>query len=149
MDAETKRRYLRLIYARALHYLGGALVLAAIVAGLYHSRVYFVFACCAFGFAFFCWAWFSYMRLTGLRMFGFHPDRDTKRVPYVHRRFKERRPHRPSFAMGNAEFDDDLVRATSADEELFSERQSVLARVWARVVCGALLVFVSLAVYFF
>ncbi len=56
MDGQTKNAYFRMVYARALRYLGGALVLAAVVGGLYQSRLYFVFACCAFGFSFLCWA---------------------------------------------------------------------------------------------
>ena len=146
MDGQTKNAYFRMVYARALRYLGGALVLAAVVGGLYQSRLYFVFACCAFGFSFLCWAWFSYMRQTGLRVFGFRPEGQAAKTPYVHRKDKEQRPHRPSFAMDNMDFDDDLVRATTLDEELFDERRRGRARALARAACGVLLILVSFAV---
>ena len=64
-------------------------------------------------------------------------------MPYIHRRFKENRPHRPAFQKDASDFDDDLTAATAVDGEAFGEEAVKMARVWARVAAGVLLYLVS------
>jgi hypothetical protein len=143
MSPEEKKRYLRLIYAKTFRLLGIGLVISALVGGLYGSAMYAVWAMCAVGSLMVLWGWFSYLKLDGMRLFGFRAENRKTRVPYILRRFKEKRPHRPAFQKDSADFDDDLTSATAVDEEAFSERASAMARVWARVAAGVLLFLVS------
>ena len=143
MTREEQKRYLRLIYARSFRLFGIGLVLSAIVGALYGDRMYTVWAMCAAGSVPICWGWFIYLRLDGMRLFGFKPNPKAAKVPYIHRRFKQKRPHRPAFRKDSADFDDDLNDATVVDAERFPERAGELARVWARVAAGILLFLVS------
>ena len=147
MEALQKKRYFRLIYAKALHYFAYALAASAFIAGLYGGvRLYFVFALCAAGCAFLAWSWFTHLHAAGF----FHGDawkkkRRRPRVPYLHRRDKTKL-RRPSFAMDNTDFDDDLVSATACNEAEFEPEQQERARVLARAACGLLLILVSLVI---
>ena len=143
MTREEKKRYLRLIYAQSFRLLSIGLVISAIVGGLYGDALYTVFALCAVGSLLVCWGWFIYLGLGGMRLLGFKPNREKTRVPYIHRRFKNRRPHRPAFRKDSSDFDDDLTAATMVDAEGFSGHAAEMARVWARVVSGVLLFIIS------
>ena len=61
----------------------------------------------------------------------------------MHKRFKEQKPHRPSFRMDSADFDDDLTSATMVRAEDFTEKQQMTAEIIARMTAGALLVLFS------
>ena len=143
MTREEKKRYLRLIYAQTFRLFGIGLVLSCLVGGLYGNTMYTVWALCAAGSVLMCWGWFVYLRLDGMRIFGFKPNPTQSRVPYFHRRFKHKRPHRPAFRKDSTDFDDDLTSATIVDSESFSERAAGMAWVWARVASGVLLYLVS------
>lgn len=143
MNREEKKRYLRLIYARTFRMLSIGLVISAIVGGIYGDTMYTVFAMCAVGSVLICWGWFLYLRLGGMRVFGFKPNAEKIKVPYIHRRFKDKRPHRPAFRKDSTDFDDDLTAATMVDESAFSEHAAEMARIWARVVSGVLLFLIS------
>lgn len=143
MTREERKRYLRLIYARTFRMLSIGLVISAIVGGLYGHRMYTVWAMCAVGSVLVCWGWFIYLRLDGMRIFGFKPNPEKTRVPYIHRRFKEKKLDRPAFRKDSADFDDDLTAATMVDAEGFSEHQAEMSRVWARVCAGILLFVIS------
>ena len=80
--------------------------------------------------------------MTGMRLLRRSSNQPPK-TPWLHRRFKEQKPHRPSFRMDSTDFDDDLTAATMVSEEDFSEKQQNAARAIARAVCGALLVILS------
>lgn len=82
------------------------------------------------------------MHLTGFLLPGLKSTPGRQKVPYILRREK-RRLHRPAFAMENDDFDDDLVQATSIQEGAFSHRQTQLARILARLLCGVLLFLLS------
>ena len=142
MEKEREKRYLRLIYAKTLRYFAGALVLCAIVGSLYGDRLRFIFALCATGGLFLCWGWFTYLRFTGWRLFGLGQAPEAKPVPFFHRREKKR--PRPSFAMREDDFDDDLSRATTLREEDFDAYHQAKARWLARALCGGLLIAASL-----
>lgn len=143
MTREERKRYFRLIYAQTFRLLGIGLVISAIVGALYGHRMYTVWAMCAAGSVLLCWGWFIYLRLGGMRLFGFKPNPTKTRVPYIHRRFKDQKLHRPAFRKDSTDFDDDLTAATSVDAEAFSEHAAEMARVWARAAAGILLFLVS------
>lgn len=146
MEAAQQKRYLRLIYAKALRYFAFALTASALIAGLYGGvRAYFVFALCAAGCAFLAWSWFAHLRAAGFRLPGLGKRKEKRRVPYVHRRDKTKL-HRPSFAMDNADFDDDLVPATACNAEEFEPEQRERVLVLARAACGLLVLLVSLII---
>ena len=137
-----RKRYFRLIYQRTFRYLGAALVIAMLFGTLLGGGFYLVSSLCAAGFVMICWGWFTYLKMTGMRFFRRSGRKKTK-VPYLHRRFKEQKPHRPSFRMDSADFDDDLTSATMVNAEDFSEKQQLAANAIARMLCGALLVLFS------
>ena len=143
MTREEKKRYFRLIYAQTFRLFGIGLVLSAIVGGIYGRIMYTVWAMCAAGSILLCWGWFLYLRSTGMRLFGFKPNAQQTRVPYIHQRFKHKRPHRPAFRKDSTDFDDDLTAATAVDTEMFSEQKVEMVRIWARVAAGILLFLIS------
>lgn len=143
MTREERKRYLRLIYARSFRLLSIGLVISAIVGGLYGNTMYTVWAMCAVGSILICWGWFLYLRLDGTGIFAFLPKGAKPKVPYIHRRFKDKRPHRPAFRKDSMDFDDDLTSATAVDSEAFSEHAAEMARIWARAAAGVLLFLIS------
>ena len=143
MTREEKKKYLWLIYAKTFRLLGVGLVISALVGGIYHSTMHAVWAMCAVGSLLICWGWFLYLQLKGMRLFGIKRKDKKQSVPYIHRRFKEKRPHRPAFQKDATDFDDDLTSQTVVDEEAFSENTAKMARVWARVAAGVLMYLVS------
>ena len=147
MNREERKRYLRLIYARAFRLLAVGLVISAVVGAIYGDRMYTVWAMCAVGSLLVCWGWFRYLRMDGMRLFGFKPNPKTgTKVPYIHQRFKHKRPNRPAFRKDSADFDDDLNDATVVDAERFFEHQQELSLVWSRVAAGVLLVLLSFVI---
>ncbi len=138
-----KKRYFRLIYQRTFRYVGAALVIALLTGTLLGGSITTVSALCAAGFVMICWGWFTYLKMTGMRPFGRSSVKGKPKVPWLHRRFRESKPHRPSFRMDSTDFDDDLTSATMAAEEDFTEKQQDAARAIARAVCGVLLVILS------
>lgn len=143
MTREEKKKYLRLIYARTFRLFGICLVISAIAGGIYGSTMYAVWAMCALGSLVICWGWFLYLQCKGMRLFGWKPKSQRPAVPYIHRRFKQKRPYRPAFRKDAADFDDDLTAATAVDSEAFSQQAVKMAQVWARVAAGVLLYLVS------
>ena len=138
-----KKRYVRLIYRSAFRYLGAALVIALLLGTLLGGGIYTVSAVCAAGFVMICWGWFTYLKITGMHFFRRSRGHESPKVPYLHRRFKEKKPHRPSFRMDSEDFDDDLTSATVVSEELFTKKQQDAAAALARAGCGVLLVALS------
>ncbi len=145
MDKAQRKKYIRLIYTKSLRYFATALVLCAVVAAFYGDRLRFVFALCAAGGVFLAWGWFTYLHLTGFHLPGFGRVSRRPKVPYILR--KDKQPvHKPSFAMTNDDFDDDLVDATTVREAEFSDGQIKLARALSRLACGLLLFAVSFVI---
>jgi len=141
-----KKRYIRLIYHRTFRYLGAALVISLLIGTLLGGGFYLVSALCAAGFLMICWGWFSYLKMTGMRFFNRFSGHKKVKVPYLHRRFKEEKPHRPSFRMDSADFDDDLTSSTMVSEDQFTKRRQDAAAAIARAVCGVLLVLFSFVI---
>jgi hypothetical protein len=146
MTRQERKQYLRLIYAKTFRLVSLGLVLSAIVGGLYGDTMYTVWALCAIGSILLCLGWFGYLKLEGMVLFPFRAEKKRPRVPYIHRRFKDQRPHRPAFRKDSADFDDDLTAATAVDESLFSERQAALSGLWAKAAAGVVLFLVSFVI---
>lgn len=144
MDAQQRKRYIRLIYSKVFRYLGVTLVLCAIIGGIYGDRLHFVFALCAAGAGYICWCWFTHLKRIGFKLVGFGERMKVKvKTPYVLRRIKHKRLHKPSFMMTNADFDDNLINATACNEEEFSKEKIQASQMYARAVCGAMLFIIS------
>lgn len=143
MQQMERKKYIRLIYMRTFRYLGIMLVASLLLGVLLGGSIFMVYSVCAVGFVMICWGWFTYLKMTGMRPFGRNPNRKKAKVPYIHRRFKEKRGHRPSFRMDSDDFDDDLTSATAVSEEAFTEKQIDGARAIARAACGVILVLLS------
>ena len=138
-----KKRYFRFLYQRTFRYLGCALVISLLAGTLLGGGVYMVNALCAAGFVLIAWGWFTYLKCSGMQPFGRLLPKKKPNVPWLHRRFKQQRIHRPSFRMDSADFDDDLTSATMTDGELFTQSQQLAAEAIARAACGVLLVLFS------
>lgn len=145
MPGSERRRYVRLIYSRTFRYLGVTLVISLLLGTLLGGGVYTVNVVCALGFVMICWGWFTYLKMTGMRLPGVTGKRKIK-VPYIHRRFKDKRPSRPAFRMDSMDFDDDLTAATVVSEEIFTERQTDAARAISRIACGLIMVILSFVI---
>ena len=143
MDQKERSRYIRLIYRHTFRHLGAGLVLALLIGTLLGGGFYTVSAVCAAGFVLICWGWFGYLKTTGMQPFGRANAKKKVRIPYIHRRFKEQKPHRPSFEQNSDDFDDDLTSATAVSEDGFTKKQLGMALAIARAVCGAILVIFS------
>ena len=142
MDKKERSRYIRLIYRHTFKHLGAALVLSLLTGTLLGGGYYTVSAVCAAGFVLICWGWFGYLKTTGMHPFGRVQKKKVK-IPYIHRRFKDQKPHRPSFEQNSDDFDDDLTSATAVSEDGFSKKQLGMAYAIARAVSGALMVLFS------
>lgn len=141
MQEKERRQYRRLIYRKTFHCLGLMLVLSLLVGALLGGGIYMTHALCAFGFLMLCLAWFTYLKMTGMRPFG--QKKPARKVPFFHRRFKDQKPNRPSFRMDSADFDDDLTAHTMASDENFTEKQVDTANAIAKAICGILMVLFS------
>ena len=138
-----RKRYARLIYRRTFRHLSAALVTALLTGTLLGGGIYLVSALCAAGFVLIAWGWFTYLKCAGQMPFGRMQTQKAPKVPWLHRRFKEQKPHRPSFRMDSADFDDDLTSATMVNAEDFTEKQQLASAAAARLLSGALLVVFS------
>ena len=115
----------------------------ALVGGLYGDPMYTVWALCAIGSILLCLGWFGYLKLEGMEVFPFRAVSPRTRVPYILRRFKDQRPHRPAFRKDSRDFDDDLTAATAVDDTALPERAAQMAQIWAKAAAGVVLFLVS------
>lgn len=140
-DLWQSARWRLLVFRQAMAQVSVALVICALVAGLYKSRAHFMFACCAAAALLLAAAWFSFCRWRD----GKPARRDAQAVPYILRWNKGRRGHRPAFLMDSADFDDDLTPFTMSSEEDFSESECLVARAAAQALAAAVMLVVSFA----
>ena len=134
-----QRKWRLLVFRRAMVRLSAALVISALAAGLYRMRAYFAFAACAAGVLLLARAWWGYCGWRDHRPYR----RDTGKVPYMLRKEKGKKPHKPAFLMNSADFDDDLNALTAVGEDGFSEDQCRIADISAAVLSGLLMIFFS------
>lgn len=142
MDTQERKQYFRLIFRQTFQYLSVLLVMSLLIGSLLGGGIYMVHALCAAGFVMLCWAWFNYLKLDGMHFFN-RKKRQGQKVPYIHRRDKGKKDHRPAFMMNSADHDDDLTSATVAEAENFTDRQAETAAAIARAICGVLLIIAS------
>ena len=121
-----------------LHF-AAMLVLSALAAGLFQSRVYFMFASCAAGVLLAAGAWFRYCRWKDGKPFRSLPAR----IPEMYRGAGRRRRYKPAFLMDSRDFDDDLTAYTTAAEEDFTDNERGASEIAADLVSGLLLIAVS------
>jgi len=146
MQEKEKKAFFRLMYRQTFGYLGTLLVLSLLAGTLLGGGIYRVNALCAAGFVMIAWAWFHYLSMTGMNPFGRGKKRPRRKVPYLYRRFKEQKRHRPAFRMNSEDFDDDLTSATVVSPEQLTENQAQAAQALAKALCGVLLVIISFLV---
>lgn len=128
----------RVVFHRAMTHLSAALVLSAAAAGLYQDRVYFMFASCLSGVILIARAWLAYCRWSDPRKREKQMD---VKIPYLLKKEKNPRRHKPAFLMNAGDYDDDLTPVTAVDEEIFTDAQRAGAHIAAFVLsgCGMLL----------
>ena len=143
MNKEDRKKYIRLIFSRTFQYLSIALVVSLLLGTILSGGIYMMYSACAAGFVMIGWGWFTYLYHTDSLPFSKPSKNEKPKVPYILRRFKGNRHHRPSFRMDSRDFDDDLTSATSVNQEIFSKKQTGLALAFARAICGGLLVLFS------
>ena len=137
-----KPKWRLLVFHQAMVMLGTALVICATVAGCYGQRVYFSFAASAAGVLLLARVWFLYCRWRDHR-----PDRPREMtIPYMLRRKKEKRRHKPAFLMDSRDFDDDLTAATVVSQEGFSLDQCRLAQLVSAILAGAMMILISIVI---
>ena len=126
------------VFRRAMAQLSVALVLCALIAGAYGQRIYVTYAFSAAGVLLLARAWWEYC--------AWRDGKPVKReggVPYLLRKEKGRRLHRPAFLMDGRDFDDDLTPYTAVGAQDFSDAQCRLAQVVSCVCSGGLMVLLS------
>lgn len=143
LTKDEKQKYRLILFRRCFSYLGTGLVVSALVGGIYSSRMYFVWALCAVGAVLIAMGWWEYLRMTDSLLFIKRKKKDETKVPFVLRKEKENRVHKPSFMQNAEDFDDDLTPYTTADAEIFSEKRRQSAVVISRIAAGVLLLLIS------
>lgn len=128
-----------LVFRRTMLHFSTAIVICAVVAGIYQNRTYFTFAAVAAGVILLARAWWTRCR----RQDGRTAPRIGAQVPYSLRGNKPPRRHKPAFLMTSADFDDDLTPQTIARDEDFSEAECFKAQMCAYIVSGVLLIAAS------
>lgn len=121
-------------------HLSAALVLSAAAAGLYQDRVYFMFASCLSGVILIARAWLAYCRWSDPRK---KEEKIIVKTPYLLKKDKSPRRHKPAFLMNAGDFDDDLTPSTAIDEEIFTGAQRVRAHIAAFVLSGCIMLLLS------
>ncbi len=139
LDLIKNRRVRLLVFREAMTALSAALVICALVWGVYRSRVYFTFAAAAAGALLTARAWFIYCRWKDSKALG----RKKPGVPFMLRGRKPVRGRKPAFLMTDEDFDDDLTGATSAAAEDLEPDQAWGAKVFSGLLAGLMLFLIS------
>ena len=103
---------------------------------------YFTWAMCAAGTLLIAWGWFTYLAASGSPILKRRRRSGRREVPYILQR-EHRRRHRPAFARGNEDFDDDLTAAVAVDEEDLDEKERDKVLIGSRCLAGLLLLALS------
>lgn len=132
-------RWRLLVFHRAMAMLSAALVISALIVGVYRQRAYFAFAACALGTLQLARAWWDDCRRRDRKPCAEKPAQ----VPWMLRRTREKRRYKPAFLMDSRDFDDDLTACTAVSADGFSEDQCRLAQIAAELLSGALMILIS------
>lgn len=136
----------RVILRRSFSYLGTGLVLSAIIGGLYRDRLHFIWALCAVGSIFIAFGWFEYLKMTDSLPFFHNKKAKKAKTPFIWRRDKQDKRHKPAFMQTAEDFEDDLTPQTVADIEIFSEKRRSAALIISRVTAGVILLILSFVI---
>lgn len=143
---QEKRAFRLVLFRRMGGYLGTGLVIAALLGGLYRDRLHFIWGLCAAGAVLIGMGWWEYLRLTDSLPFRRLKKGKKPTVPYILRKEKEKKRHKPAFLQNAEEFEDDLTPFTTADMGLLGEKRRAYALIAARVAAGALLFVLSFVI---
>ncbi len=144
MTKAEKRTYRLLLFRRTFTYIGIALVISALIGGLYGDRMHFVWALCAVGAVLIAYGWWEYLLVTDSLLFLRGRKKKTRvKPPFSLRKDKEKAAHKPAFLQKAEDFDDDLTPYTTADEEIFTEKQRRYALIISRMAAGAVIFIIS------
>lgn len=146
LTPQEAKTYRLVLFRRTFSCFGTGLVISAIVGGLYRDRMHFIWALCAAGAILIALGWLEYLKMTdSLPFFGKSKEKKAK-VPYALRKEKEQKRHKPAFMQKSEDFEDDLTPQTTADIEIFSERQRSFALIISRIAAGILLLIASFVI---
>ncbi len=140
------RAFYLVILRKCFSSLGIALVISALVGGLYQDTLHFIWALCAAGSILIAMGWYEYLKLSDSLPRFMKKKKKSKKTPYVWRKEKESRPHKPAFAQNADDIEDDLTPLTTADEEILGEKMRSWSIVVARSVAGVLLFVISFVI---
>ena len=143
MDRFDKKKYRLVLFRRIFSYIGTGLVISALIGGIYSDRIHFIWALCAVGAVLIGWGWYEYLRMTGSFAFIRRNKPKKEKIPYFLRKEKDKKLHKPAFMQKAEDFDDDLTPYTTADAEIFTEKQLKTALVISRIAAGVLLFLIS------
>lgn len=144
---EQDKKTLRLIFfRRTFSYLGTGLVCSAVVGGLYRDRLHFIWALCAAGAIFIALGWFEYLKMTDSLPFFHKSKRKKIKTPYIWRKDKQQKRHKPAFMQNAEDFEDDLTPETTPDMELLSQKRRSAVLVISRMAAGLLLIVISFVI---
>ena len=146
LNPRDLRIYRRVILRRTFSYLGAGLVISAIVGGLYHDRMHFIWALCAIGAIFLAYGWLEYLKMTDSLPFFHTKKAKNIKTPFIWRNQKQKKWHKPAFMQNSEDFEDDLTAQTIADIEIFSEKRQSVALIISRAAAGILLLIASFVI---
>jgi len=147
-SAPQEKQVFRLVLIRRMFgYLSTGLVISAILGGLYGDRLHFIWGLCASGAVCIAMGWWEYLRLTDSLPFGRRKKEKKLSVPYILRKEKEKKRHKPAFMQNAEDFEDDLTPYTTADLEVLSEKKRSHALIAARLISGVLLFVLSFVIH--
>ncbi len=146
MEQKDKKTFRLLIFRRTFSYLGIGLVVSAIVGGLYQDTLHFIWALCAAGAIFIAMGWFEYLRATDSLPILKRKRTKPPKAPYIWRRDKQNKHHKPAFMQSAEDFEDDLTPYTTADAEILSEKLRSRAVIISRIAAGVLALIASFCI---
>jgi len=146
-DKQNANTFRLILFRRIFSYLSVGLVISAILGGLYQDRLHFIWGLCAVGAILIAMGWWKYLQATDSLPFRYPKRTKKSKVPYILRKEKERKRHKPAFLQNAEDFEDDLTPYTTADMECLDKKQHASVLIIARVAAGILLFALSFVIH--
>lgn len=143
ISPEEKRNFRLVVFRLLCRYLGIALVISAVLGGLYRDRLHFIYGLCAAGAVLIAMGWWEYLRLTDSLPFRGRKKDKKASVPYLLRKEKEKKRYKPAFLQKAEDFEDDLTPSTTADMEVLDTQKRAYALIISRIGSGVVLFILS------
>ena len=140
---QDKRNFRLILFRRTFGYFGTGLVISALLGGLYGDRLRFIWGLCAVGAVLIGMGWWEYLRITDSLPFRRRKSAKKPAVPYILRKEKEKKRHKPAFLQNAEDFEDDLTPYTTADPELLTDKKRSFVLILSRIAAGVLLFLIS------